>query len=1046
MNHPVNTYSWTVVADPAAPTATKSPNVATVCEGQTLTLTGVTDNGGGIGCEIQYSVNGGAYSTTPPSFAATVGTNTIAIKKTNCTAGLDCNESSVNTYSWTVVADPATPTVTKSPNVATVCEGQTLTVTSPSSSGGAGTCNFEYRHSTDGGTSWSAWSTTVSSFASTGTDNRIQTRTNCNGSGCDISGSDEQIWTVVADPTTPTVTRSPNDATVCAGQMLTVTSPSSSGGIGTCVFEYRYSINNGATYTGWSTSVPNFAATGTNNRIQTRRSCDGAGCDSGIDTQVWTVAADPSIPTVTKSPNVTTVCVGQTLTVTSPSSTGGTGTCNFEYRHSTDGGMTWTSWSTTVSSFAATGTNNRLQTRTNCNGLGCDISGEYEYIWLVEVDPTITASGAATICSGGTASLSSSAFGGTGTCAYQWQISTSGSGGTYTDISGAIGSGYNTPALTATTWYRVIRTCDGSNCNTATSNVIEVTVAAAPTAGAITKTPNALGVCQGTSVSAAISAGSGGGGTLTDVSEYSTNSGASWNPYTSGTSISTVGLNGNNVVQVRTRRESSGSGCSPSAWNTAYWTVDNAHTAATITSATPTTICSGDIVTLSTNAIPGSNGNISWYTGPGATGTLIGSGAITTAYPTVNTTYYAYVSGSACTNVESSVSVTVNNPSLVTLPGVGTYSNLQEQCTIGGWTYYALSSTPNQWLFAIRKNVQSVDPTFDVDLASHTGVISSVKTSYPSHGSYLMRRYWNVTLTSGSISNGIDIRFYYDPADMAAAVAARDADYITYNGSSVGPTPQWFKTNAASGGFHPSLLTPGMGNNWTFPFTFFGPGSSTGTENGVTYVQFDGLTSLSGGTGGTTFGESYPLLPVELVSLTANANESSISVNWVTASEINNEKFEVLRSTDAVNFIKVGEIAGNGTTNATNAYSFEDMDVEENVIYYYKLRQVDFDGAEDYSQVVSAVINTTGKFLIGDLVPNPAQDYSYLEIISPIKGNLNYLITNVVGQELISGEFLMEEGSQRLYFDIESLLPGNYIITIVTDTGIKEARKLQVIR
>jgi hypothetical protein len=556
-------------------------------------------------------VNGGAYSTTLPSFAATVGTNTIAIKKTNCTAGLDCNESSVNTYSWTVVAIPATPTATKSPNVASVCAGQTLTLTGVTDNGG--------------------------------------------GIGCEI----------------------------------------------------QYSVNGGA----YSATLPSFAATvGTNTIAIKKTNCTaGLGCtESAVNTYSWTVVADPVAPTATKSPNVATVCEGQTLTLTGVTDNGGGIGCEIQY--SVNGGA----YSTTPPSFAATvGTNTIAIKKTNCTaGLDCNESSVSTYSWTVVADPTITANSNTTICAGGTASLSSSTSGGTGTCTYQWQISTTGAGGTYTDIVGATGSGYNTVALGATTWYRVIRSCDGSNCNTATSNVIEVTVAAAPTAGAITKTPNALGVCQGTSVSATISAGSGGGGTLTDVSEYSTNSGASWNPYTSGTSISTVGLNGNNVVQVRTRRESSGSGCSPSAWNTAYWTVDNAHTAATITSATPTTICFGDIVTLSTNAIPGSNGNISWYTGPGATGTLIGSGAITTAYPTVNTTYYAYVSGSACTNVESSVSVTVNNPSLVTLPGVGTYSNLQEQCTIGGWTYYALSSTPNQWLFAIRKNVQSVDSYF----------------------------------------------------------------------------------------------------------------------------------------------------------------------------------------------------------------------------------------------------------------------------------------------------------------------------------------------
>jgi hypothetical protein len=933
------------VADPAAPTATKSPNVATVCAGQTLTLTGITDNGGGVGCQIQYSVNGGAYSAILPSFAATVGTNTIAIKKTNCTAGLDCNESSVNTYSWTVVAIPATPTATKSPNVASVCAGQTLTLTGVTDNGG--------------------------------------------GIGCEI----------------------------------------------------QYSVNGGA----YSTTLPSFAATvGTNTIAIKKTNCTaGLGCtESAVNTYSWTVVADPVAPTATKSPNVATVCEGQTLTLTGVTDNGGGIGCEIQY--SVNGGA----YSTTPPSFAATvGTNTIAIKKTNCTaGLDCNESSVNTYSWTVVADPSIAANGAATICAGGTASLTSSTSGGTGTCGYQWQISTTGAGGTYTDIGGATGSGYNTVALGATTWYRVIRSCDGSNCNTATSNVIEVTVAPAPVAGAITKIPNVAGVCQATNVSATITAGSGGGGIVTDVSEYSTNGGANWNPYVSGTNISTVGLNGNNVVQIRTRRESTGSNCSPSAWNTVFWTVDNAHTAATITNATPPTVCAGDLVTLSTNANAGTNGSISWYTGPGATGTFIGNSSITTATPMANTTYYAYVSGSACPNLESSVSVTARNTNSVALPGTGTYSNLQEQCTINGWTYYALAGSPNQWIFAIRKNVQSVTPTFDVDLASHTGVISSVKTSFPSHGSYLMRRYWNVTLTSGSIANGIDIRFYYDPADMAAAVAARDADYIAYNGNTVGPTPQWFKTNAASGGFHPSLLTPGMGNNWTFPFTFFGPGSSTGVENNVTYVQFDGLTSLSGGTGGTTFGESFPLLPVELVSLTANANESSISVNWVTASEINNEKFEVLRSTDAVNFIKVGEVAGNGTTNATNSYSFEDMDVEENVIYYYKLRQVDYDGAEDYSEVVSAVINTEGKFMIGDLIPNPAQDYSYVEIISPVRGNINFLITNVVGQEMLSGEFLMEEGSQRLYFDIEKLLPGNYIITIVTDTGVKEARKLQIIR
>lgn len=100
-----NEVSWTVFADPAAPTAIKSPNTENVCTGQLLTLTDVIDSGGGTGtCNIEYSHNGAEWTTTLTPFVATVGTNTIAIRK-NCD-GPGCEISPVNTYSWTV--DPAT--------------------------------------------------------------------------------------------------------------------------------------------------------------------------------------------------------------------------------------------------------------------------------------------------------------------------------------------------------------------------------------------------------------------------------------------------------------------------------------------------------------------------------------------------------------------------------------------------------------------------------------------------------------------------------------------------------------------------------------------------------------------------------------------------------------------------------------------------------------------------------------------------------------------------------------------------------------------------
>jgi hypothetical protein len=79
--------------------------------------------------------------------------------------------------SWSVVAQPSAPGLTKDPDVAEVCEGQVLTVTITAGTGGTGTIADEYRYSTDNGLTWgSGWSTTVPSFAAVTGTNIIESR------------------------------------------------------------------------------------------------------------------------------------------------------------------------------------------------------------------------------------------------------------------------------------------------------------------------------------------------------------------------------------------------------------------------------------------------------------------------------------------------------------------------------------------------------------------------------------------------------------------------------------------------------------------------------------------------------------------------------------------------------------------------------------------------------------------------------------------------------------------------------------------------------
>ena len=97
-------------------------------------------------------------------------------------------------------------------------------------------------------------------------------------------------------------------------------------------------------------------------------------------------------------------------------------------------------------------------------------------------------------------------------------------------------------------------------------------------------------------------------------------------------------------------------------------------------------------------------------------------------------------------------------------------------------------------------------------------------------------------------------------------------------------------------------------------------------------------------------------LPVELVQFNADCqNNGTVKLSWTTASEINNDYFDVQKSFDASDFFSIGTVAGNGNSNTINYYEFID---EESGPAYYRLKQVDFDGKFDYSDVVVASCKT----------------------------------------------------------------------------------------
>ena len=90
--------------------------------------------------------------------------------------------------------------------------------------------------------------------------------------------------------------------------------------------------------------------------------------------------------------------------------------------------------------------------------------------------------------------------------------------------------------------------------------------------------------------------------------------------------------------------------------------------------------------------------------------------------------------------------------------------------------------------------------------------------------------------------------------------------------------------------------------------------------------------------------------PVELVNLQAIPMDKSIVVHWTTESESENQGFELQRSANPIQgFYKLGWMEGKGNSLVQADYQFEDRQVKAGQTYYYRLKQVDFDGQEEYS-------------------------------------------------------------------------------------------------
>jgi hypothetical protein len=95
------------------------------------------------------------------------------------------------------------------------------------------------------------------------------------------------------------------------------------------------------------------------------------------------------------------------------------------------------------------------------------------------------------------------------------------------------------------------------------------------------------------------------------------------------------------------------------------------------------------------------------------------------------------------------------------------------------------------------------------------------------------------------------------------------------------------------------------------------------------------------------------VLPVEIISFDSKCEENKTRVFWSTASEINNDFFQVEKSGSDLNFIEIGKVFGEGNSNSIINYSFLDTELNIETVYY-RLAQVDYDGTTKYHNIIAS--------------------------------------------------------------------------------------------
>jgi hypothetical protein len=290
----------------------------------------------------------------------------------------------------------------------------------------------------------------------------------------------------------------------------------------------------------------------------------------------------------------------------------------------------------------------------------------------------------------------------------------------------------------------------------------------------------------------------------------------------------------------------------------------------------------------------------------------------------------------------------------------------------------------------------------------------------------------NATGTASLTLTGAGLEFSLTVEGLTFTAAHFHNAAVGVNGGVVRTITNDFAGNTASGLWSSTdsePLTPGLinellaGNIYINVHTTANPGGEIRGQLNVTAV----------------------IIPVELTSFTADVINGSVELNWSTATETNNSGFEIQRRVEFTQWDKVGFVTGRGTTTESQTYSYTDKLVK-NGSYSYRLKQIDYDGSFEYSDVVDVEVTAPIEFALHQNYPNPFNPSTTIRFELKLSGQTLLKIYDLLGKEvfrLVDEE--LEAGAYKVTFDANALSSGIYYYRLET-SSFNQVRKMILLK